>query len=67
MYGDIFLGNAAGKSNFYHSNPIFKSLGCLLFKEGNLKSLEKIKDLSKSLLVDYVMFFGFVGVFKIDF
>lgn len=42
---DVFLGNVAGKSNFYNSNPIFKSLGCLLFKGSTFKSLDKVKDL----------------------
>lgn len=32
VYGaDVFLGNAAGKSNFYHSNPVFKPPGCAYY------------------------------------
>ena len=40
---DVFQGNVAGKSNFYNSDPIFKSVGCLPFKESNSNFL--IKDL----------------------
>lgn len=53
---DVFLGNPASKMTFYNSNPIFKSLGCLLFKGSNLKSLQKIKifPAKESLPVDFM-------------
>lgn len=55
MYAaDILLGNVPGKSNFYNSNLIFKSLGILLFKGSNIKSLDKGSPVKQSLPVDFV-------------
>lgn len=51
---DVFLGNVAGKSNFYNSNPIFKSLGCLLFKGSTFKSLDRGSPIKESLSVDFM-------------
>lgn len=53
---DVFLGNDASKLTFYNSNPIFKSLGCLLFKGSNLKFLQRIKRFpaKESLPIDFM-------------